>query len=148
VSRRGIAATELADSTTDNDSLSLPFNPSRCSEDRLRPFVRRTDLGSERTPRVDSRVPCGVSDARRKKTEANRADRPTGALRVAGTPAGRTVLRRLARVPMMQASDHGCLNDPALVEALHRSRVRGVLVQREVCSGAVIVDEVLAQQAT
>ena len=52
--------------------VSLPFNPSRCSEDRLRPFVRSTGLGSERTPRVDPRVPCGVSDARRKKTEANR----------------------------------------------------------------------------
>jgi hypothetical protein len=23
-------------------SVSLPFNPSRCSEDRLRPFVKRT----------------------------------------------------------------------------------------------------------
>jgi hypothetical protein len=48
-------------------------------------------LGSEGTPRVDPRVPCGVS-ARRKKTEANRADRPTGALRVAGPPpqAGRS----------------------------------------------------------
>ena len=72
--------------------LSLPFNPSRCSEDRLRPFVRSTGLGSERTPRVDPRVPCGVSVARRKKTEANRADRPTGAFRVADNPpqAGRS----------------------------------------------------------
>jgi hypothetical protein len=49
---------------------------------------------------------------------------------------------------MMEAADHRRLDDPALVEALDRSGLRRVLVQREVCSGAVIVDEVLAQQAT
>jgi hypothetical protein len=75
---------------TTDFGVSLPFNPSRCSEDRLRPFVRSTDLGSDRTPRVDPRVPCGVSDARRRKTEANRADRLTGALRVAGPPPRRS----------------------------------------------------------
>ena len=53
------------------DYLSLPFNPSRCSEDRLRPFVRSTGPWLRRTPRVDQRGPCGVSDARRRKTEAN-----------------------------------------------------------------------------
>ncbi len=71
--------------------LSLPFNPFRCSEDRLRPFVKRTGPWLERTRRVDPRVPCGVSDARRRKTEANRTDRPTGDFRVAGTPPGRTL---------------------------------------------------------
>jgi hypothetical protein len=68
--RRAAGERELAEALP--DAVSLPFNPSRCSEDRLRPFVRSTDLGSERTPRVDPRVPCGVSAARRKKTEANR----------------------------------------------------------------------------
>jgi L-amino acid N-acyltransferase YncA len=49
---------------------------------------------------------------------------------------------------MMEAADHGRLDDPALLEARNQSWLRRVLVQREVCSGAVIVDEVLAQQAT
>ena len=116
-----------------------------------RPGVRRTGcgrssaalgLGSE-GPRVDLRVPCGASDARRRKTEANRADRPIGDSRVAGPPqpAG-WILRRLARVAMMEAADHGGLDDPALVEALHRSRLRGVLLQREVGPGTVVVGKV------
>jgi hypothetical protein len=71
--------------------LSLPFNPSRCSEDRRRPFVRSPGLGSERTPRV----PCGVSDARRRKAKANGLNRPTGNFRVAGAPqAGPYAARR------------------------------------------------------
>jgi hypothetical protein len=49
---------------------------------------------------------------------------------------------------MMQASDHGRLDDPALVEVLHESRLRGVLVEGEVRSGTVVVDEVVAQLAT
>ena len=49
---------------------------------------------------------------------------------------------------MMEAADHGRLDDPALVEALHRSGLRGVLLQGEVGSGTVVVDEVVAQQAT
>jgi hypothetical protein len=49
---------------------------------------------------------------------------------------------------MMQASDHGYLDDPALVGVLHESRLRGVLVEGEVRSGTVVVDEVVAQQAT
>jgi hypothetical protein len=48
----------------------------------------------------------------------------------------------------MEAADHGRLDDPAVLEALDQSWLRRVLVQREVSSGAVIVDEVLAQQAT
>ena len=49
---------------------------------------------------------------------------------------------------MMEAADHGRLDDPALLEALDQSWLWRVLVQRGMCSGAVIVDEVLAQQAT
>jgi hypothetical protein len=49
---------------------------------------------------------------------------------------------------MMEAADHGCLDDPAVVKALHPSWLRGVLRQGEVGAGPVVVDEVLAQQAT
>jgi hypothetical protein len=79
---------------------------------RLRPFVRSTGLGSERTPRVDPRVPCRVSDARRKKTEANRADRPTGALRVAGNPpqSGRSDVRRRGRGAVRWRTASWCRN--------------------------------------
>ena len=49
---------------------------------------------------------------------------------------------------MMEAADHGRLDDPALVQALYRSGFRGVLVQGEVGSGTVVVDEITAQQAT
>src|SRR4029453_3675382 len=49
---------------------------------------------------------------------------------------------------MMQASDHGYLDDAALVGMLHESRLRGVLVEGEVRSGPVVVDEVVAQPAT
>jgi hypothetical protein len=38
------------------------------------------------TSRVDQRVLCGVSDARRGKTEVNRPDRPTGNFRLAAPP--------------------------------------------------------------
>jgi hypothetical protein len=48
----------------------------------------------------------------------------------------------------MEAADHGCLDDPALIAALHRSGLWGVLGEGEVCSGTVVVDEVVAQQAT
>ena len=48
----------------------------------------------------------------------------------------------------MQASDHGYLDDTALAGALHRSGLRCVLVQSEVCSGTVVVEEILAQQPT
>jgi hypothetical protein len=39
----------------------------------------------------------------------------------------------------MQASDDRCLDDPAFVMALHRSWLRGVLVQGAVCSSSVTV---------
>ena len=49
---------------------------------------------------------------------------------------------------MMEASDHGGLDDPALIKVLHWSRLRRVLVQGEVCPGTVVVEEIVAQQAT
>ena len=49
---------------------------------------------------------------------------------------------------MMEPADHGRLDDPALIDALHCSGLRGVLVEGKVCSGTVVVDEVVAQQAT
>jgi hypothetical protein len=42
---------------------------------------------------------------------------------------------------MMEAAGHGRLDDPAVVKVLHRSWLRGVLRQGEVCSGPVVVDE-------
>jgi transposase len=48
---------------------------------------------------------------------------------------------------MMEGADHGRLNDPTLVEALHRSRVRGVLGEGEVGPGTVVEGEVRVQQA-
>jgi hypothetical protein len=49
---------------------------------------------------------------------------------------------------MMKAADQGRLDDPALIAALHESGLRGVLVEGKVGSGTVVVDEVVAQQAT
>jgi hypothetical protein len=46
---------------------------------------------------------------------------------VAGAAAGRGLCCPAA-VPVMEAADHGCLDDPALIEALHRSGLWGVLV--------------------
>jgi hypothetical protein len=40
----------------------------------------------------------------------------------------------------------GVCDDPALVEAIHRSWLRGVLVQGEVRSATVVVGKVVAQQ--
>src|SRR6516164_9716045 len=49
---------------------------------------------------------------------------------------------------MMQASHHGYLDDSALVGALHRCRLRGVLLQREVGSVMGVVGEVILEHAT
>ena len=49
---------------------------------------------------------------------------------------------------MMEATDHGRLDDPALVKAFHWSRLGRVLVQGEVCSGTVVVEEIVTPQAT
>jgi hypothetical protein len=48
---------------------------------------------------------------------------------------------------MMEAADQGRLDDLAFVESLHPSWLRGILRQRKVGAGPVVVDEVLAQQA-
>jgi hypothetical protein len=48
---------------------------------------------------------------------------------------------------MMEAADHGHLDDLAFVKALHPSWLRGVLRQGEVGAGPMLVDEVLAQYA-
>ena len=66
-------------------ALCLPFNPSRCSEDRLRPFVKAAG------PWLRTWTTCSVWSVRRKAEEdrGNRADRPTGDFRVAAQPAGR-----------------------------------------------------------
>jgi hypothetical protein len=45
----------------------------------------------------------------------------------------------------MEPADQRRLDDPALIEPLHRSALRDVLVQGEVCSGAVVVEDVVAQ---
>jgi hypothetical protein len=103
--------------------LCLPFNPSRYSEDRLRPFVNVVGSSLRGTP------PCGATDARRRKTEATAVTgRPATSAWQVHPQAGR-ILRRLACVAMMEPADHGRLDDPALVEVLHESRLRGVLVE-------------------
>jgi hypothetical protein len=49
---------------------------------------------------------------------------------------------------MMEAADHGRLDDATPVGMLHRSWLRGVLVEGEVCSGVVVIEEVATEQAT
>src|SRR4030095_10377420 len=87
--------------------LSLLFNPSRCVEE-LRPFD-----GSEEHPawthvfRVELQTPGG---GRARRTALT--GRPPTSTWLVPPQAGR-ILRRLARVAMMQASDHGGLDDSA-----------------------------------
>jgi hypothetical protein len=106
-------------------TLSLPLNPSRCSEDWLRPFV----LGSEGHPAWTNvfRVEFQTQGGGRPRRTALTGRPATSARRV--HPAAGRILRRLACVAMMEAADHGRLDDPALVEALRQSRLRGVLLQ-------------------
>ncbi len=95
--------------------LSLPFNASRCSEDRLRPFVRSTAPWLRRTPgwthvfRVALQTPGGGGPRRTART-----GRPAISAWPVHPQAGR-ILRRLARVAMMEAADHGCLDESAFV---------------------------------
>jgi hypothetical protein len=49
---------------------------------------------------------------------------------------------------MMETADQGRLDDPALIDALHCSGLRCVLLQREVGPVTVVVGEVVSQQAT
>jgi hypothetical protein len=48
----------------------------------------------------------------------------------------------------MEAADHGRLDDATPVGTFHRSGLRGVLVEGEVCSGVVVIEEVVMEQAT
>jgi hypothetical protein len=52
---------------------------------------------------------------------------------------------RAFRKAWIESRSHGN-HDPALIKALHWSRLRRVLVQGEVCSGTVVVEEIVAQQ--
>jgi hypothetical protein len=123
----------------------LPLNPSGRSEDRLRPFVKgtgpllRSDTCVDNVLRVDVRPTGG-------KVSEEPGHPRAGNINVAGT-ARRQELTPLATVAMMEAADHGRLDDLAFVKALHPSWLRGVLRQGEVCAGPVVVDEVLAQEA-
>jgi hypothetical protein len=129
-------------------TLSLPFNASKCSEDRRRPFEEHRALALKEQAawahvfRVVVQIPGGGAPRRTART-----GRPATSAWPVHPPAG-WILGRLARVTMMEAADHGGLDDPALVTPLHWSWLWRILAQRKVCSGAVIVDEVPAQQAT
>jgi hypothetical protein len=96
------------------------------------PSVRRTGcgrsssalgLGSEGHPAWTQRVPCEVSDAR---AEEDRGESLQGGRY---TPRAAGILCHQPAVPMMEAPDHGRLDDPALIRTLHESRLRGVLLQ-------------------
>jgi hypothetical protein len=119
----------------------LPFNPSRYSEDRVRPFVkvvgpwlRGTSLWSPRRKAEEDR---GTAWAGRPATYAWRHSPQVG-----------RILRRQPAVAMMEAADKGRLNDSAQVRTVYRSRFRGVLVQGEVRPDAVVVGKVVSQQPT
>jgi hypothetical protein len=49
---------------------------------------------------------------------------------------------------MMEAGDHGRLDDATPVGTLHRSGLRGILVEGEVGSGVVVIEEVVTEQPT
>jgi hypothetical protein len=57
-----------------------------------------------------------------------------------------SVTRSVIRPPIVQFPLRLSPHDPALVEALHRSRVRGVLGEGEVGPGTVVVGEVQVQR--
>ena len=47
---------------------------------------------------------------------------------------------------MMESADHGDLNDLPMIGRLHRSRFRGVLVQRQVCPATVIIRKNISKE--
>ena len=49
-------------------------------------------------------------------------------------------------VPVMKPSNHRELNDPPLARRLHRSRFRGVLLQRQVCPATVIIRKIVSKE--
>jgi hypothetical protein len=67
--------------------LSLPFNPSRCLED-LRPFVKRTGPWLPKDTLWTHGFGVKSQTQRRRKSKANRTDRPTGDFRGAGILQG------------------------------------------------------------
>jgi ABC transporter substrate binding protein len=110
-----------------------------------RPGVQRTGCG--RSSGAPALAPKG-HPAWTRQAEEERGEPLTGRPEPSAwpvPPADRTVLRRLAHVTMMEAADHGGLDDPAVVKVLHWSWLRGVLRQGEVGAGPVVVDEVPAQ---
>jgi hypothetical protein len=48
---------------------------------------------------------------------------------------------------MMEAADHGRLDDATPVGRFHRSWLWWILVQGGVCSGVVVIEEVVTEQA-
>lgn len=46
---------------------------------------------------------------------------------------------------MMESANHWDFNDLSMVKRLHRSRFRGVFLQRQMRSAAVIVGEVISE---
>jgi hypothetical protein len=106
------------------------------------------DLCSDGHPRRDQRGSCGfqpsVEEERAPRGESTDRQHQCGRY----TQQAGGILRSPPRVLMMQASDHGHLDDSTLVGALHRSRLRCVLLQGKVSPATVVVGEVVSQQAT
>ena len=113
----------------------------RYSEDRLRPFVKVVGPWLRGTPPVEPQTQGGGRPR-------NRVDRPTGDFRVPGQPAGRKDL-----TPPGVCTDDAGLR-PWVSRRCRPGRgappvwLRCVLVQGEVCSGTVVVEDLVAQQAT
>jgi hypothetical protein len=93
---------------------------------------------------VAKTVGPNIGPARGKRRLGREGNPLAGEVSEAVAPVGRGLCGPAA-VPVMEPADQRRLDDPALIEALHRSGLRGVLVQGEVCSGAVVVEEVVAQ---
>ena len=93
---------------------------------------------------MDQRGPTGF------QTQSGREQEPPGEHTDRRRQRGRytqqagAILRSQPRVPMRQTPDHGHLDDPAPVGALHRSGLRSVLLQREVGPASVVVGEVVS----
>ena len=47
---------------------------------------------------------------------------------------------------MMESADHGDLDDLPMIGLLHRSRFRGVLLQRQVCPATVIIRKIISKE--
>ena len=92
--------------------LSLPFNPSGWVEN-LWPFVNRTESVPRRTPKRDRRVPVWSVRQQAGESEANQELTGPPAVSAWRHPSqARRILRRVARVAMMEAADHGVSTIP------------------------------------